>query len=54
MIELSKRACAAELKRFRANGNVWIAADEMPAGIDVPVAWRELLPPRTMYVFADR
>ncbi|MGT0250086.1 hypothetical protein ACJ51O_30985 [Burkholderia pyrrocinia] len=40
MIERSKQACAAELKRFRVNGNVWIAADEMRTGVDVPMTWR--------------
>lgn len=43
MIDRSKQANTAELKRFRVNGNVWIAADEMPTGVDVPMAWRELL-----------
>ncbi|MDR0245382.1 MAG: SMI1/KNR4 family protein [Burkholderia sp.] len=43
MIELSAQAYAAELKRFRATGHVWLAADEIPAGIDVPPAWRALL-----------
>ncbi|AWV02274.1 hypothetical protein DM992_22805 [Burkholderia sp. JP2-270] len=33
MIEWSKQAWAAELKRFRVNGNVWIAADEMRTGV---------------------
>ncbi|MGS0894538.1 SMI1/KNR4 family protein [Burkholderia stagnalis] len=39
----SKQAYAAELKRFRANGDVWIGADEIPADVAVPAAWRELL-----------
>ncbi|WP_175918465.1 hypothetical protein [Burkholderia pyrrocinia] len=43
MIVRSKQAGAAELKRFRVNGNVWIAANEVPAGVDMPTAWRELL-----------
>ncbi|VWB92811.1 hypothetical protein BLA15945_04482 [Burkholderia lata] len=43
MIELSAAGYAAELKRFRATGSVWLAADEIPADVDVPPAWRTLL-----------
>lgn len=43
MIELTAADYVAELKRFRATGHVWLAADEMPADVDVPPAWRALL-----------
>ncbi|MBN3797820.1 SMI1/KNR4 family protein [Burkholderia sp. Ac-20392] len=43
MIELTAAGYAAELKRFRATGSVWLAADEIPADVDVPAAWRALL-----------
>ncbi|OXJ32033.1 SMI1/KNR4 family protein [Burkholderia sp. HI2714] len=43
MIELTASVYAAELKRFRATGSVWLAVDEMPADVDVPPAWRALL-----------
>ncbi|KER72810.1 hypothetical protein HR51_09440 [Burkholderia cepacia] len=43
MIELTAPVYAAELKRFRASGSVWLAAHEIPADVDVPPAWRALL-----------
>lgn len=43
MIELTAAVYAAELKRFRVTGSVWLAADEIPAEVDVPAAWRALL-----------
>ncbi|WGY71210.1 SMI1/KNR4 family protein [Burkholderia cepacia] len=43
MIELSAQVYAAELRRFRSIGCVWLAADEIPADIEVPAGWRELL-----------
>lgn len=43
MIGLTAPVYAAELKRFRASGRVWLAAHEIPADVDVPPAWRALL-----------
>ncbi|MBN3771340.1 SMI1/KNR4 family protein [Burkholderia sp. Se-20378] len=43
MIELTAAGYAVELKRLRATGSVWLEADEIPADVDVPAAWRALL-----------
>ncbi|MFL6666930.1 MAG: SMI1/KNR4 family protein, partial [Burkholderia ambifaria] len=43
MIELSAHAYAAELKRFRATGSVWVAAHEIPTGVEMPPTWLALL-----------
>ena len=43
MLESTAHAYAAALQRFRATGSVWLAADEIPAGAEVPAAWGALL-----------
>ncbi|MBY4767037.1 SMI1/KNR4 family protein [Burkholderia ambifaria] len=43
MIELSAHAYAAELKRFRATGSVWVATHEIPTGVEMPPTWLALL-----------
>ena len=43
MIELSATTYTTELKRFKLRGQVWLAANEIPADVQVPTAWRVLL-----------
>lgn len=43
MLELSAQTCAAELRRFRTHGEVWLDRNDVPSDVDVPAAWLALL-----------
>ena len=43
MLELSARTYAAELRRFRMEGDVWLSRNDVPTDADVPEAWLALL-----------